>query len=339
MSIPSSLSQTLITGVYRSGTEYITQLANCHPHLSATMYRVNVLRFVAGRFDPIESEENYSKALDAIKARVQKRYKISLDVEKIKDVLNQRDNVNYGILYDVIMSSLYLRPPVFHWAEKNQLLWREIPEFISMMPNGKAILMIRDPRSILASFKLFTNASPPAYLGAIFNCLDAMQHGKKYLDEYPDNKVLLIKYEEAAYKPEHIARKIWQFIGLPEIEGINIYDTSTWVDAYNQPWRSNSSIQGEVKPFSFDIRRSINAWKNILTDDEISLGEHICGNVMEEFGYTLKNKTTDISNILETLKGDQQLNSFYNQWLATGQGVEAFPRDPLDPATWDRRPR
>ena len=32
------------------------------------------------------------------------------------------------------------------------------PEFIKIMPNGKAIIVVRDPRSVLASFKKFTNA-------------------------------------------------------------------------------------------------------------------------------------------------------------------------------------
>ena len=48
-----STSQTLITGVYRTGTEYLTQLVNCHPNISATMYSVNIYRFVEGKYDPI----------------------------------------------------------------------------------------------------------------------------------------------------------------------------------------------------------------------------------------------------------------------------------------------
>ena len=35
-------------------------------------------------------------------------------------------------------------------------MWREIPTFIGMLPNAKAIHIIRDPRSVLASFKKYT---------------------------------------------------------------------------------------------------------------------------------------------------------------------------------------
>ena len=40
-----SKSQTLITGSYRSGTEYITHLINSHPSISASMYQINIMRF------------------------------------------------------------------------------------------------------------------------------------------------------------------------------------------------------------------------------------------------------------------------------------------------------
>lgn len=336
MYTPISQSQTLITGVYRSGTEYITQLINCHPHLSATMYRVDMLRYIGKKFSPISSEEKYSYLLDTLNSNLLKYYGASLNICEIKKSLAKYPVVSYGVLYDVVMSSLYLQPPISHWAEKNQLLWREIPEFISMMPNGKAILVIRDPRSVLASFKLFEkeifkNIPSPGYLGAVFNSLDAMSYGKKYLDA-KKRDFLLIKYEEMARNPEIMLKEVWGFIGLSTNENVDIYDTALWVDAYDQPWGSNSSTQKGVAPFLFDINYSINAWKEILSIDEISLVEHVCGNLMETFGYLPVSQKSDINKnpILEIIKKDPQLNSFYNNWLLTGQGVEAFPPNPPD---------
>ena len=61
-----SLSQTLITGVYRSGTEFITHLIGCHPDLSVSMYHINVLRFLLNNYDPINLRENYLKKLERV---------------------------------------------------------------------------------------------------------------------------------------------------------------------------------------------------------------------------------------------------------------------------------
>ena len=192
----TSKSQTLITGVYRTGSEYITQLVNCHPQVRATMYSVNVLRFIYGKYDLISQKENYNKALQDINERIQQRYDIHLDFEILLDTLNRLDEVTYGILYDTVMSSLYLKNPAVHWAEKNQLLWREIPLFLDMMSNGKAILVIRDPRAVLLSFKHYTYAAPPAYLGAVFNCYDAMLTGIELQKTLSPEQIKIVRYEE-----------------------------------------------------------------------------------------------------------------------------------------------
>ena len=59
----NSKSQTLITGTYRSGSEFLTLLLNSHPELAATMYRVNLIRFVFQRYDPILKLNNLKAAL------------------------------------------------------------------------------------------------------------------------------------------------------------------------------------------------------------------------------------------------------------------------------------
>jgi len=74
--INESKSQTFITGVYRTASEYISQLINCHPHISVTMYSVNVLRFIYNRFDPISEKHNYIAAVDALNERIKRRYNL-----------------------------------------------------------------------------------------------------------------------------------------------------------------------------------------------------------------------------------------------------------------------
>ena len=59
----NSKSQTLITGTYRSGSEYLTLLLDSHPELSASMYRVNLIRFMFKRYDPISNPKNLELAL------------------------------------------------------------------------------------------------------------------------------------------------------------------------------------------------------------------------------------------------------------------------------------
>ena len=102
--IVSSKSQTLITGVYRTGSEYLAQLIGGNDEISVSMYSINILRFVYGKYDPFNVKENYSKALNNISERVLSRYQIRIDKINILKELDALPIVTYGNFYDLIMS-------------------------------------------------------------------------------------------------------------------------------------------------------------------------------------------------------------------------------------------
>lgn len=327
-----SESQTLITGVYRTGTEYLTHLVNSHPEVSASMYSVNVPRFIQGKYNPIAEQDNYMRALTAIRERLIQRYEKSIDVEALGSALAQAGEVTYEKLYDLVMSKLYLSGEKRHWAEKNQLLWREIPKFIDNMPNGKAVLVIRDPRSVLVSFKNFTYAPAPAYLGAVFNCLDAMLHAIHYASKLPSNRFLLLRYEDIAVEPQSTANQVWRLIGAET--GFDVKSSNRWLDAYGKPWHANSSFHAQVNLKPFDIVDSINRWRGKITDFELGLTELICGELMEIFGYDRHASSQDWLGVFRKEISDSVLMSYLDHWLATGQGIQAFPTDPVKPENW-----
>ena len=329
---PRSESQTLITGVYRTGSEFVANLLGCHPEVSVSMYSVNAPRFIYGRYDPVSEPARYRAAVEDLARRLWQRYQRKLDVDGVLSELDRLPSVDYGTLYDVAMCSLYIEPPARHWAEKNQLLWREIPAFLTSVPNGKAILVVRDPRSVLASFKKYTYAAPPAYLGAVFNCLDAMQYALRYRNEVEPSRFLLIRYEDAARAPQTAAETMWRFLGLR-----GTYDVSKregWVDSHGRPWRANSSFHSNDDARTFDVESSVRRWEAQLDPAEMSLTEGVCGAIMREFGYAPTLDTPDWLAAFRMFAHNDEITAHFRRWLVTGEGVEAFPTDPLNPANW-----
>lgn len=329
---PRSSIQTLITGVYRTGSEYLAQLIGTHPEVAVGMYSVNVLRFVDGRYDPISRRENYLTALIDTAARVRERYGLLVDIPFVMQELDRLNQVDYGSFYDILMCHLYMKQPATRWAEKNQLLWREIPRFLEMMPNGRAILILRDPRSVLVSFRHYTYAVQPAYLGAIFNCFDAMTHAKRYQREMPE-RVLVVRYEDAARNPQQVSERCWRFL---EIEGT--YDVTTnreWVNVYGRPWHANSSFDDGSNIRPFDIGGSLERWRNRISSAELDLTEGVCGDLMEEFGYQrTDHRLIDWPQAMRLIVDSPQILGFFKRWLMEGEGIEAFPTDPLKPENW-----
>jgi hypothetical protein len=327
-----SKSQTLITGVYRTGTEFLSGLLNQSPDISVTMYSVNVLRFIFRKYDPIWKESQYTSALNDLANRIKVRYQRILNKEEIIIQLQKMGKFGYGIFYDVVMNSLYLKNGETHWAEKNQLLWREIPQFLEMMPNGKAIHIYRDPRSVLLSFRHITYTEPPAYLGAIFNCYDSMRHVDTYQKELPSDRYRSIKYEDLARNPQEKTNELFEFLGLKA--GNDVIDQTTFMDGYGNPWESNSAFEKNSNPDEFDVEASIFRWKEKLSAEEIQLTEGVCSPLMESFGYPLTYKKIDWLNVLPLFIEDDKILDHFKKWLLSGQGIEAFPTDPLDPKNW-----
>ncbi len=296
------------------------------------MYSVNVLRFVDGRYDPISKRENYMAALTDTAARVRERYGLVVDIPCVGKELDSLDQVDYGSFYDILMCHLYLKQPATQWAEKNQLLWREIPRFLEMMPNGRAILVLRDPRSVLVSFKQYTYAAPPAYLEAIFNCFDAMTHAQRYLRELPE-RVLVVRYEDAARNPQQVSERCWRFLGIERTHDVTA--NRQWVDAYGRPWHANSSFVDGTNNKPFDIADSLERWRNRISKAELDLTEGVCGDLMEEFGYRRSDpRLANWTQAMRLIIDNPQMLGYFRRWLMDGEGIEAFPTDPLKPENW-----
>lgn len=323
-------SQTLITGVYRSGTEFFTMELAGHPELSSTMYHINAMRWVLGRYDPISDEKNVVRAIADVAERVAKRYSIEIDRAAALSAYQGSDRRGYGHLYDVLVSQLWLNGERRHWAEKNQLVWREIPRFLDMMPNGRAIMVIRDPRSVLASTRRWTYAPPPAYLGAAFNCLDAMRAAKRYSEELPADRFLVMRYEDFARDIASNRVRVYAFLQL---------DTAAFdptnrrhVGSYGEAWTANTAFDRPSE--GFDVEAAIWRWKTSLEAYETAFVEFVCADLLESFGYKPSNAKMDWPRLLKSALGDTTITAWLRQFLETGEGVQAFPRDPIDPANW-----
>jgi hypothetical protein len=325
--------QILITGCYRSGTEYITLLLNNNPNLSVTMYTVSFMRFCYNRYNPVNKKENYTRLVLEASERIKNRWNRDLQVDLILKICQQEKVVNYALLYDLIMCNLFVKGDIKAWGEKVQLAWTKIPGFLDMYPDGKVIHIIRDPRSVLASFKNWTYAPEPAYLGAIFNCYDSMKKGLAYRSQFDKNNYILIKFEDFLQDTKSQMIDLFNFIGISSNH--NILSEEGWLNEHGKPWHHNSAfINKKQKIKVFDKRSAVYGWKNHLNDWEITLCEHINSKAMEKLGYPLSGIQSDWEIINNIILKDDTINKYYQIWQEKDEGVEEFPTDPLNPKNW-----
>ena len=99
--------QVLLTGCYRSGTDYSSVLINNHPKLVVTTYTTIFMRYSYDRYNPIHLKKNYTELLREAKKRIKVRWNRNLNINKILSYCNKK-KVSYSLLYDLMMSDLFL---------------------------------------------------------------------------------------------------------------------------------------------------------------------------------------------------------------------------------------
>ena len=324
--------QVLLTGCYRSGTDYSSVLINNHPKLIVTTYTTSFMRYSYDRYSPIHQKKNYINLLKEAKKRIKNRWNRNLNIKKIINYCNNQKKVSYSMLYDLMMSDLFLEKNITKWGEKTQLVWRQIPDFLKIFPKGKAINIIRDPRSVLASFKKSTYNPEPAYLGAIFNCYDSMEKSLLYKKKYP-SRFMYFKYEDIALDPKKTLKKIYNFLKLDSKH--NLLHEKEWLDATGKKFHHNSVFANKrTKKNNFNLKSSTIRWKKNLSNNEVSLCEHINGKLMKEFKYK-SSYSRNWEHLLPVIFKDEKIHGYFKNWLLYKQGVQEFPNDPLNPKNWD----
>jgi len=317
-----------VTGIYRSGTTLISRMLNNHPDLSITYDSVHFMRFSFNNYNPVQNESNYLKLITEISERIKKRWDLTLDTDNIVKKIKQCKVPDYSIIYDTIMSSLLLQNSnAKHWGEKTNVCWRKIPDFLSMFPDGKTILMIRDPRDVFLSYKKMTTEPGLRYTDSAFACLDSFKIAKKYLNELDDDRFCIIKYEELVANPVPILNRICNFLEI-QYDPIML-ESEKFKDKSGNAWESNTSFSEKMQGIS---QNAVSRWKKSISNVELFFIEMILREQIQEFDYELGAipLTKSEWDELFTILNDDFVKDRYRYWLKTGQGHQKYPNEPLE---------
>lgn len=314
-----------ITGVYRTGTTLLSRILDAHSDLSVTYDSVHFMRFCYGEYLPVSEKKNYIKLLQDIKERCEARWERSIDMEPVIKRLDKRENVDYATIYNEVMSHLLLNEGKSAWGEKTLIAWSQIPIFLKMFPDGKAIQVIRDPRDVISSNKKLTYEPGLRYLDACFACLSSMRAAIYYERNLPKDSYMTVRYEDLVREPEETTKQVCKMLNVPFEEAM--VNAEKFRDYKGQSWEKNTSYNGLTNKISDE---SVGRYLNFLNAVEIFFAEMIDRTVMEHFGYEFEGRLLNHEEWgkLYSILTDEFIESRYRNWLKTNDGVEAYPSAP-----------
>ena len=233
----------LITNTMRSGSSYLSRIVSAHSKVSMSYDTLNFFRFGYGAYDEISVEKNFELLLSDFSFRMKNRFEINIDVQQCMKQAKGKD-LSYALANNLILRQIYPDEKKTYLGDQESLVWTRVPEFLKMYPDGKIMVIARDPRDVVNSFRKITIAPGHDYLIALFNAIDIVDKGLEYSKKFPGN-VHFLTFENLKLNTEEEARKITDFLGL-DFEG-QMLDPSAYTDHFGKPWDDNKVVHNPTK--------------------------------------------------------------------------------------------
>ena len=151
--------------------------------------------------------------------------------------------------------------------------------FLNTFPHARAIVVVRDPRAVVASKNVRDEMYPWLFLTRQWRKLAALAWLASH-DDALSGRVHLLRYEDLISNPEIETRAMCQTADVTY--DARLTDPSEYRDGAGAPWFQNSSHFSEVRTFNTG---SITRWRDVLDRDEIAFVEAVCWPEMLLFGY------------------------------------------------------
>tara|TARA_Y100000816_G_C26108258_1_gene590005 strand:- start:3126 stop:4133 length:1008 start_codon:yes stop_codon:yes gene_type:complete len=323
---------------FRSGSALASCILNAHSDVALSTDVIKYWLFCYNR-NPFLNKKIVTNILKEVSNRIYIKFSINLDIETC---LNQIGNdYTHPKVYAVLANNIYNSKSTFKIVGENECLsWKFIPFFLENINNSKSLMIIRDPRDVLVSFKKHTIVSGNNYLVSIFNSLSLMQSWRLLEKKYP-SKFLGVKYLDIKNNPKDYAIKVSNFLGIDYQE--NMLNEKNWKVRSGNGWKkwenkkSSSFINELDNPM---LSNPIGRWRKIIDPVDHFISEWVTGEYLDKFGF---NKEFDEFSpeiyraAIQKLTSTSLLKKCLHKFIYHKIGSEEYPKNPFKSENWDRR--
>lgn len=319
-----------ITTPMRSGSTLLTRMLSAHPLVDISYDSLNFFRYCYGRYDPMYDPVQRRRLLEDTSYRLQHRFGMELDVERCYLNIGDQD-FSYGQVYRTILRELFKKTGKTVLGDKEALAWTKIPSFLEMCPNGKVVVILRDPRDVVVSFKKMTIAPANDYLIALFNVIDAVNHALMFKRKFP-SQVHIVGFERLKLNTEHELRNLCEFLELEFSE--DMLRIEGFKDRLGNQWDSSlaMSFEGET-----DWLAPVGRWKTLIDPEDLFICQYLARDQISSLGLQLDIRPFGLDSFnsaINKLMSSELLMTAFKRWFESGEGMEVFPLDPLNPVNW-----
>ena len=312
--LPFDQRACFIAGQAKSGTTLLAALLDNHPELlvlpQETAYFPTVLRKYghAGRraqFDYL-TKQSFSRILFGGEPKwlehEYKNFPQQKFLETFERIAFDPANAERDLL--ALMAEAYAQTigvpldRIQRWIEKTPANRNHVDEIFARFPNAKFLVILRDPRAILATqialektrqTKRFSVYYVIAHWRAAANLARRVRAG--------DGRGLFVQFEQLVSEPATVMKKLCDYLEINFDPNVVLQPTKI-----GEPWGGNSAAQ---IGFSQVSAEPASRWQNELSEDEIGWVEWHCRELMPEFGYEPRLSSRALRHFIKPIRGER----------------------------------
>ena len=264
-----------ICGEGRSGTKLLRDTLARHSGIN--FFRCETYIFVKSKLHRIKNLDLAEKSGDLgylvkaviacvvsknknIAAKTIKNKNFDLEIENLAKELQAHYQLEFDTLdiFDKVAHLLTLKAQKSRWLEKTPFHIYYLDEIFAKYPNAKAVLTLRDPKAVYASWK--KKDPDKSLIGVAESWNKVNQEIEKAQNKYQN--IMLVKFEDLVAKPKETLTELCDFIGE------NFEEALLDAEVVNSKFEENKK-----SGFDKDI---INRWQEQLSEREIMLIDKLC---------------------------------------------------------------
>tara|TARA_B110000027_G_C16116115_1_gene300193 strand:+ start:1062 stop:2102 length:1041 start_codon:yes stop_codon:yes gene_type:complete len=326
------INTVFITSSYRSGGALFTKMLNVNNKIKVSSGTVNFFRYYFKKYDSIKKKTNYQSLINQFCIRSKYRFGINLDYNEI--ISQVKKNIfNYSDIYKLVCSKIFKNKKFSIAGEHAGNEWRNISNYLKIFPNGKVIILLRDPRDIICSFKKSTIAKKNDYLISIFNYVDLINYTYALKKKY-NKKIHIVKFNELKKNSSTTIKEVCKFLEIK-------YNHKMINEKYFKGIDDKKWDQSKVFSFSGKLKKqNVGRWKSIIAMEDLFLCELIAKKQMKMMGLERSNRTFNkkvINKGFSKIISSNLLTESFLKWVSTKKGNDKFPLDPTNPKNYDMK--
>lgn len=273
-----------IIGTERSGTNLLRLILNAHSGI-AVPHPPHIMKLftpLVPRYGDLGQDARFRKLIEDVCRMVELHpypWELRLDREKIFRQAKGRDLISvYFAIYDRYREQSGKR----RWACKSTFMIEHVAEILQYHPEAKFIYLVRDGRDVAVSARASIFNRYHVYYAAR-RWKGEQQLGLSWLRVLPQDRILLLKYEDLIADPAEAVRRLCSFLGEPNEDAMLDYHRSPEArksGSLSLSWENTSRpvISGNAGKF-----------RTCLSEQEIMLFEGIAHEELQQLGYPLVN--------------------------------------------------